>query len=235
MVKDKNDFVIIFIFLFILAEIITRLKVDIIFPITYSVVTVVCLLLAKKYKLFKYAFYILLMPLAVFVLIGRIILPILWGITFQIFIIIAIIASIRFILSIAFNNLSDESHSYLTITLAFIIVTITYDWINNRILLEEGEHLKDTITHIFNTGNIRVLIFLFYFVLIFLATIFKNENIDFKNYFKFSDYVLLQSLATYVAFDRLNKSANVKIKDFIENFNHKLTAYLKSISNAKDK
>lgn len=135
---------------------------------------------------------------------------------------------IKFTLSLIYNNISEESIFYIILTLTSVVINFISESFNERLFVDDKSS-KEFFNHLFNKKNIKLTIFTIYFILIIITTIYKNEGIDFKLYFKISDYTILQSFATYVAFDRLSKSISDNVKDYWVHFRSKWIDFSKKL------
>ena len=217
--KQISKYIFLYLFLFLIFSIFGYILLDTEFEffsyiLFYTALNMILMPLAR-FRWLKIPIIIILLPFHLLILVVELLTPITnWIIT------IIIVSGIIVIMT---NHLPDylglhfspAIKAYLGITLISIILSL-YGNKLYEFWLKLGDEKKNYLKvglRIHNEKRTRFMIFVLYFVMIVVSTLL---NLFEKQIFKIErlDYAILQSFATYVAFDRIITTySSTRIKD----------------------
>lgn len=185
----------------------------------------IIVILSSKIKVFNSILSILSIPIAIITLIVLVLIPTLYIPTILISSFGVVYFTVNLLFSFTYNYVSQNTINYITLSLSFILLTYISK-INFEKITNGNKQIAEILNHVYNKEQIKIFIFSMYFVLIILATILKNECLRIEY---IDEYSVIQSFATYIAFDRVIKSINIGFTEFVAKFKGLYTKYIKDV------
>lgn len=183
-------------------------------------------------KILTFIWYVLSVVLMAILILGApFILMLLWLSTYGIAIIGAAIFWTYFFKYSFSMKLTEPTLLYLTLTTSAVIITQFGNKINSLLLKhhEFTEKLKGLSFSIHSENNARIGIFILYLLLIIITTFYGLFDTN-AFYEKKLDYAVIQSFATYIAFDRVKSNIKLSnLKGGLKDITANLIQYVKSI------
>lgn len=214
-----------------------------IFYFSYLIILLTLEEINYKYnnKIFSKIYRIIKYPMDLLFNYGRFFFPILMGFQFSLFLYFAICNVIPTIISTAYSilhhsNINYEIYIYLYITI-FVIISILFRtkilhiifYFHLKIAFSTFSSKKITL-YILSENNIKAIIYFSYFLLLILINIYNFNSIPlFKNVN--IDKSILQSFATYIAFERFYnhlKKVNFRFPEFVNKILNAMISNLKN-------